>query len=74
VYVELPGFEFMLDPYLSFCELWASLEYQEKSAKKRKSGELTAPHTFGSDGYIRMGQRAVNPHIFFITIYAMICY
>jgi hypothetical protein len=65
----------MRDAYLSFCELWASLEYQEKLATKRKSGEVTAPHTFGADGYIRMGQRVVNPHIcFFITIYAMICY
>jgi hypothetical protein len=34
----------MRDAYLSFCELWASPEYQEKLAKKRKSGELTA-HT-----------------------------
>jgi hypothetical protein len=30
-----------------FCELWASLEYQEKLAKKRNFGELTARHTFG---------------------------
>jgi hypothetical protein len=52
----------MRDAYLSFCDLWASPEYQEKSAKKRKSGELTAPHTFGVGGYIHMGQRAVNPH------------
>jgi hypothetical protein len=42
----------------------ASPEYQEKSAKKRKSGELTTPHTFGADGYIRMGQRAINPYIY----------
>jgi hypothetical protein len=46
----------MRDAYLSFCELWASPEYQEKSAKKRKSGELTAPHTFGADRYVCMGQ------------------
>jgi hypothetical protein len=40
-----------------FCELWTSLEYQEKSTKKRKSGELTAPDTFRADGYVRRGQR-----------------
>jgi hypothetical protein len=54
--LELPGFESMRDAYLSFCALWASLEYQEKSAKKRNSGELTAPHMFGADGYVCMGQ------------------
>jgi hypothetical protein len=48
---------------MSFCELWVSPEYQEKSAKKRKSGELTIPHMFGAVGYVRRGQRAVNPHI-----------
>jgi hypothetical protein len=59
-----------------FCELCASPEYQEKSAKKRKSGELIAPHTFGVDGYVCRGQRGVNPQLyfFFITIYAMIWY
>jgi hypothetical protein len=55
----------MPDAYQFFCELWASPEYQEKSEKKRKSGELTAPQIFGVDGYVRMGQRVVNPHIFF---------
>jgi hypothetical protein len=53
----------MPDAYQAFCELWASLEYQEKLAKKRKSGELTGRHAFGADGYVRMGQRVVNPHI-----------
>jgi hypothetical protein len=53
----------MQDAYLSFCELWASPEYQEKSAKKRKLEELTTPHTFGANGYVRMGQQVVNPHI-----------
>jgi hypothetical protein len=53
----------MPDACESFCELWASPEYKEKSAKKRKSGELTAPHMFGADGYVHMGQRVVNPHI-----------
>jgi hypothetical protein len=60
---QLPGFESMRDAYLSFCELLASPKYQEKLAKKRKLGELTTPHTFGADGYVCMGQRAVNPHI-----------
>jgi hypothetical protein len=53
----------MSDAYQAFCELWASLEYQEKSAKKRKSGELTRTHAFGVDGYVRMSQRMVNTHI-----------
>jgi hypothetical protein len=53
----------MPDAYQSFCELWASPEYQEKSAKKRKSRELTETHMFVVDGYIRMGQRMVNSHI-----------
>jgi hypothetical protein len=39
---------------------------QENLVKKRKSGEFTAPHTFGADGYVYMGQRAVNPHIYFL--------
>jgi hypothetical protein len=55
----------MQDAYLSFCELWAYPESQEKSAKKSKSGELTAPHTFGADGYVRMGQRVVILIYFF---------
>jgi hypothetical protein len=38
----------MLDTYQSFCELWASLEYQEKSTKKRKSGErIGNTHVWG---------------------------
>jgi hypothetical protein len=43
---------------------------------KRKSGELTGTHAFEADGYVRMGQRMVSPHIyiFFINIYTMICY
>jgi hypothetical protein len=65
----------MPDAYHAFRELWASLEYKEKSSKKRKSGELTGTHVFGADGYVRMGQRMVNHHIFFfINIYTMICY
>jgi hypothetical protein len=53
----------MPDAYQSFCELSASPEYQEKSAKKGKSGELTRTQTFGADGYVCMSQRALNPHI-----------
>jgi hypothetical protein len=53
----------VLDAYQDFCELWASPGYQNKSAKKRKSRELTGTHTFGADGYICMGQRVVNPRI-----------
>jgi hypothetical protein len=54
----------MLDAYQVFCELWASREYQDMSAKKRKSGELTGTHAFGANGYVHMGQRMVNPHIY----------
>jgi hypothetical protein len=67
----------MPDAYQAFCELWASTEYQEKSAKKRKSEELTRTHVFGPDGYICMGQRIVNPHIFllpYIQGHATNCY
>jgi hypothetical protein len=65
----------MPDAYQAFCELWASQEYQEKSAKKRMSVELIGTHAFGADEYVCMGQQVVNPHIcFFITIYTMICY
>jgi hypothetical protein len=53
----------MPDAYHAFCELWASPEYQDKSAKKRNSGELTETHAFGADGYIRVGQRVVDPQI-----------
>jgi hypothetical protein len=53
----------MSDAYQAFCELHASLEYQEMSVKKRKSGELTRTHVFGADGYVCMGQRVLNPHI-----------
>jgi hypothetical protein len=60
----LPDFESMPYAYQAFCELWAFPEYQEKSTKKRKSGEHTGTHAFGADGYARMGQRVVNPHIF----------
>jgi hypothetical protein len=54
----------MSDAYQAFCELWASTEYQEKSAKKRKSMELTRTHVFGADRYVCMGQRVVNPRIY----------
>jgi hypothetical protein len=65
----------MTDAYHALYELWASPEYQEKSAKKRKSGAASGTHLFGGDGYVRMGQRVINPHIYiFITIYTMICY
>jgi hypothetical protein len=30
----------MTEAYQALCELWASPEYHEKSAKKRKSGRL----------------------------------
>jgi hypothetical protein len=63
VYVVLPGFESMPDAYQSFCELWVSPKYEEKSAKKRKLRELTGTQVFGADGYVCMGQRIVNPHI-----------
>jgi hypothetical protein len=53
----------MTEVYQTLCELWASPEYQEKSAKERKSGELTGTHTFGADGNVCMGQQVVNPHI-----------
>jgi hypothetical protein len=46
----------MPDAYQALCELWASPEYQEKSAMKRKSTELTGTHAFGADGYVHMGQ------------------
>jgi hypothetical protein len=46
----------MLDAYQDFCELWASPEYQDKSAKKRKLGQLTGTHVFGADGYAHLGQ------------------
>jgi hypothetical protein len=45
----------MSDAYQTFCELWASPEYQEMSAKKRKSAELTGTHAFGANGYVHMG-------------------
>jgi hypothetical protein len=53
----------MTEAYRALCELWASLEYQEKSAKNRKSGSVFGTHAFGADGYVYMGQRMVNPHI-----------
>jgi hypothetical protein len=59
----------MLDAYQAFCELWASLEYQEESTKKRKSGELTGTHAFAVDGYVYMDQCVVNPRIFFSLPY-----
>jgi hypothetical protein len=65
----------MTEAYRTLCELWASPEYQDKSTKKRKSGAVSGTHAFGPDGYVRMGQQMVNPHIyFFINIYTMICY
>jgi hypothetical protein len=53
----------MPDAYQAFCELWATSEYQEKSTKKRKAGELTGIHAFGANGYVCMSQRMANPHI-----------
>jgi hypothetical protein len=48
-------------PFVSY--VWASPEYQEMSAKKRKLRELTRTHAFGADENVRMGQRVVNLHI-----------
>jgi hypothetical protein len=53
----------MIEAYQTLCELWDSPEYQEKSAKKRKSAEASGTHMFWGDGYVRMGQRVVNPHV-----------
>jgi hypothetical protein len=50
------GFESMIEAYQTLCELWASPEYQEKSAKKWKSGVVCGTHTFGANGYAYMGQ------------------
>jgi hypothetical protein len=55
----------MTEAYQTLCELWASLEYQEKTAKKRKSWEITGTHAFGADGHVRMGQQMVKSHIYF---------
>jgi hypothetical protein len=63
VWVILPGFESRTDVHQAFCELCASPEYQEKSAKKRKLWELMGTHAFGADGYVHMGQRMVNHHM-----------
>jgi hypothetical protein len=49
------GFESMIEAYQTLCELWASPEYQEKSAKKRKSGAASRTQAFGADGYVCMG-------------------
>jgi hypothetical protein len=57
----------MTDAYQTLYELWASPEYQEKSAKKRKSGAASGTHLFGGDGYVRMGQRVINPHIYIFS-------
>jgi hypothetical protein len=59
----------MPDAYQAFCGLWDSLAYQEKSAKKRKSLEVTRTHAFGADGYFCMGQQVVNPCVFFSLPY-----
>jgi hypothetical protein len=62
VQVILPGYESMIEAYQALCELWASPEYHEKSAKKWKSGAVSRTHVFGAHGYVRTGQRMVNPH------------
>jgi hypothetical protein len=46
----------MTEAYQALCELWASPEYEEKLEKKRKSRAASGKHTFGVDGYIRLGQ------------------
>jgi hypothetical protein len=53
----------MTEVYQALCELWDCPEYQEKSEKKRKSGAYSGKHMFEGDGYVRLGQRMVNPHI-----------
>jgi hypothetical protein len=50
------SFESMTEAYQALCELWASPEYQHKSKKKRKYGACSGKHTFGGDGYVRLGQ------------------
>jgi hypothetical protein len=59
VSIQLLGFESMIEAYQALCELWASLEYQEKSQKKRKSRVYSGKHNFGGDEYVFMGQRMV---------------
>jgi hypothetical protein len=49
----------MPDAYHAFCELWASPEYQEKSANKRKSWELTGTHMFAFTGILRVARHSV---------------
>jgi hypothetical protein len=55
----------MIEAYQALCELFASPEYQEKSAKKKWPVEVSGTHAFGTNGYICMGQRMVNSHIYF---------
>jgi hypothetical protein len=53
----------MTEAYQALCELCASPEYHEKSAKKRKLGAVFGTHVFGADGYIHLGQQMVNHRI-----------
>jgi hypothetical protein len=41
------------------------LQNIKRSQQRKKLEELTGTHMFVADGYVRMGQRVVNPHIFF---------
>jgi hypothetical protein len=45
----------MIDAYHALCELWTSLEYQEKSAMKRKLGVISGTRVFRANGYVYMG-------------------
>jgi hypothetical protein len=37
-----------------------------REVSKKNNGELTGTHVFGAaNGYVRMGQRVVNSHIYF---------
>jgi hypothetical protein len=50
----------LICPFVSYGLLQNIKRSQQK---KRKLEELTTPHTFGANGYVRMGQQVVNPHI-----------
>jgi hypothetical protein len=62
VQVSIAWFKDCPEAYQTLCKLWASEEFIAKSMRARECKGTCGPpgHTYGLDGYVRMGQQMVR--------------
>jgi hypothetical protein len=62
VQISIAWFKDCPEAYQALCKLWASEEFIAKSMRARECKGTCRPpgHTYGPDGYVRMGQQMVR--------------